>query len=53
MTRRARTNDIGVPIANEINRALMNLTEGLMNIHRDVIIQLGFDPDGLKPLDGK
>ena len=47
------TNDIVVPIANEVLRALINLTEGAMNIDRDVIIQLGFDPDSLKPLDGK
>jgi hypothetical protein len=47
------TNDIGVPIANEVLRALMNLTEGAMNINRDAIMQLGFDPDSLKPLDGK
>jgi len=47
------TNDIGLPIANEVIRALVSLTEGLMNIHRDVIVQLGFDPAGLKPLDQK
>jgi hypothetical protein len=47
------TNDIGVPIANEVLRALVNLTEGAMNIDRDVIIQLGFYPDSLKPLDEK
>lgn len=44
---------VGVHIAAEVNRALVNLTEGVMNINRDAIIQLGFDPDSLKPLDGK
>jgi hypothetical protein len=47
------TNFIGVSIANEVLRALTSLTEGAMNIDRDVIIQLGFNPDNLKPLDGE
>lgn len=39
------TNDLGVAIAQEVDRALLSLTEALAGIYRDTLLELGYSPN--------